>query len=196
MTRKTTRLLRTFALLAVVVLAVSPMLVLFTTDMRQFDDGVTRLGPTRKKEMKSMVKRQAYTVNQSLIRDPTILWDAHVDRVWLGPSLTSTKKKYKHPPAMLLLTNYGWNQKNQTKAIQQFGRRIRETELVRGVVNHPWFHPTAWEEYEDRKQISANTTIIETLTNNSTRFYVFLDVNTMVRHREKRVFGACCQLLL
>jgi hypothetical protein len=96
----------------------------------------------------------------SRIHDRTVKWDSLVDRMWLDPSASG-------PPAMLVLTNFAWNNPNQTYGIQQF-RGIRSAELYEGIVNHPWFHPTAWEDIENgRMQIS-----------NSTRYYVFFDFET------------------
>jgi hypothetical protein len=58
---------------------------------------------------------------------------------------------------MLLLTKLGWDQVDQEIALRDFGRRIRKTELMEGVINHPWFHPTAWEEYESQ----SNSTLLD-----------------------------------
>lgn len=68
-----------------------------------------------------------------------------------------------HPdqPAQILLTNYGWNHPNQTFGLS-FARSIRQTQLLQGIVQHPWFHPIDWDE------VSARPTNITT--------YVFLDV--------------------
>jgi hypothetical protein len=45
---------------------------------------------------------------------------------------------------------------------------MRSTELYEGIVNHPWFHPTAWEEIQ-----SGNRSL-----SNVTRYYLFLDFET------------------
>lgn len=111
---------------------------------------------------------EIYKVNRSMIHDPTLEWDPTVNRMWLNPA------RLNQPPAMLLLTSYGWNQANQEHALKEFGRRIRETELMQGVINHRWFHPTAWEDYENHNASFVGHLIEAT----STRFYVFLDFNT------------------
>jgi len=48
---------------------------------------------------------------------------------------------------MLLLTNVGWNHPNETIGLQ-FARTKRLARLINGVINHPWFHSTAWEDIE------------------------------------------------
>jgi hypothetical protein len=107
------------------------------------------------------------TMNSSTLLnlyDNTVIWDPAVNRSWLDPAALD-------PPAMLLLTNFAWNHPNQTYGIQQY-RGIRSAELYEGIVNHPWFHPTAWEDIENgRMQIS-----------NSTRYYVFFDFETCREH--------------
>lgn len=96
--------------------------------------------------------------------DRTVIWDPAVNRSWLDPAAPD-------PPAMLVLTNFAWNHPNQTYGIQQY-RGIRSAELYEGIVNHPWFHPTAWEDIENgRMQVS-----------NLTRYYVFLDFETCREH--------------
>jgi Exostosin family len=133
----------------------------------------------------------------SLIHDQTIHWDPEVNRMWLNPNLISSAAQTNSqsrrlpvssapPPAMLLLTNVGWNQIDQEAALRDYGRRIRETELMQGVINHPWFHPTAWEEYESSPPnnsttdaLHSNRTFLQYLIDNTTtRFYVFLDCST------------------
>jgi len=96
----------------------------------------------------------------SPLHDHTVNWDSDIHRPWLDPSAPE-------PPAMLVLTNFAWNHPNQTYGIQQY-RGLRSAELYEGIVNHPWFHPTAWEDIQSgRMQIS-----------NSTRYYVFFDFET------------------
>jgi hypothetical protein len=106
------------------------------------------------------------TMNSSLsltLYDKTVFWDPTVNRSWLDPNAL-------RPPAMLVITNFAWNHVNQTYGIQQY-RGIRSAELYEGIVNHPWFHPTAWEDIENgRMEIS-----------NLTRYYVFLDFETCRR---------------
>jgi len=65
---------------------------------------------------------------------------------------------------MILMTDIGWNQKNRSIGLLR-ERYVRETELFTGVVNHPWFHPTAWDD------IRSNRMVIR----NDVRYYVFAD---------------------
>ena len=57
---------------------------------------------------------------------------------------TTPKSIIEKPTYMILLTNYGWNQKNwfRNKLVP---RCIRTSELIQGVIDHPNFHPTAYE---------------------------------------------------
>ena len=80
----------------------------------------------------------------SLVNDKTLTWDPIMYRPWLDQNLSPGKR----PPAMLMLSTIGYNQQNQTKALQM-PRSIRDTELLNGVINHPWFHPTAWDIIRD-----------------------------------------------
>lgn len=142
-----------------------------------------------------------YTVQSSLLNDKTIAWDPSVDRMWLD----DTTQPGRRPPAMILLTSYGWNRLDQTDALLHFSRQTRESEFLDGIVNHPWFHPTAWDEIEngdqnitiqsilglleeddlslgddnstssDSNELTVNVTITRT---NATRFYVFFDLSS------------------
>ena len=115
---------------------------------------------------------------KSPLRDKTIRWKKNVDRIWMiqdeskadgddKQSLQQQQSSETLPPAILVLTNYGWNKRNP-----YFGRGYirswRQRELLEGIVNHPWFHPEAWNE------IQAGTRSVL----NSTRYYVFLDMET------------------
>lgn len=117
-----------------------------------------------------------YRVNHSMIHDQTLHWDPNVNRIWLHPDLQANKQPHvpTTPAAMLLLTAYGWNQPDQAVALQGYARRIRETELMQAVINHRWFHPTAWEDYELHNATYIQHLIRET----TTRFYIFLDYST------------------
>jgi hypothetical protein len=96
----------------------------------------------------------------SPLNDHTLPWDFTIHRPWLDASA-------ENPPAMLLLTNSGFNQQNQTKGLMEY-RGVRLLELMDGIINHPWFHPTAWEDIESGTLILSNIT----------RYYVFLDHDT------------------
>lgn len=100
------------------------------------------------------------TTQTSPLNDQTVVWDTTVGRPWLNSSVAN-------PKAMLLLTTFGWNHPNQTFGISQY-RNFRTSELLDGIVNHPWFHPTAWDD--------INTGVME--ISNDTRYYVFLDSET------------------
>lgn len=98
----------------------------------------------------------------SPLYDQTLFYNTSVDRLWLNDDA-----KQKPPPAMLLLTTYAWNQPNQTDGRLIF-RGARSRELYEGIINHPWFHPTAWQDLnEGRMELSSDT-----------RYYVFLDRET------------------
>jgi hypothetical protein len=105
----------------------------------------------------SRVTHAGAVIAKSSLNDQTLDWDPTVNRAWLN-------QKTKSPPAMLLLTSYGWNHENRTFGREVF-RNIRTRELVNGVINHPWFHPTAWQDINSGKMKLSN----------STRYYVFLD---------------------
>ena len=95
---------------------------------------------------------------KSPLHDTTLNWSTTVEREWLLP---------EKPLAMVLLTNFGWNQPNVTAGLEVY-RGLRTRKLVHGIVNHPWFHPTAWEDINSgRLQVSPTT-----------RYYVFLDRET------------------
>lgn len=96
----------------------------------------------------------------SLLNDKTLPWDSTATRGWLQDSTTQ-------PPAMMLLTSVGWNNVNQTWGSQIY-RGMRMRQLMDGIINHPWFHPTAWQALNDGSMEISNTT----------RYYVFLDRDT------------------
>jgi hypothetical protein len=98
--------------------------------------------------------------NETNWRDISVEWDFQLYRAWLDP-------RSPNPPAMIVMTNFGWNHPNQTYGMSLYrGRRTHE--FYEGIVNHPWFHPKGWEEIESGTR---------KLTNH-TRYYVFLDVET------------------
>jgi len=69
---------------------------------------------------------------------------------------------------MLLLTNFGWNHKNQTGVGLRSRRFQLSTRLYEGIINHPYFHPTAWQDMNnDHMKILPQV-----------RYYVFLDSET------------------
>ena len=105
-----------------------------------------------------------------LINDLTLTWNDTMHRPWLsvfnntGSAATQIHKE-EHPPYMILMTNEGWNHPNQTYGLS-FTRSKRERELYQAIVNHPHFHPTAWEDILNGA-MPINTTF---------NYYVFPDV--------------------
>jgi Exostosin family len=133
----------------------------------------------------------ASATTTTMIHDVTLEWRTDVNRQWLrlltnhsnssncagtstGTTTTgrgaddatrtsTTTSRTNRPPAMLLLTNYGWNHPNQTTGLNLY-RGLRPKELGQGVINHPWFHPMDWTEAIQHHYPS--------------RYYVFLDYET------------------
>ena len=84
-----------------------------------------------------------------LVNDVTIDWNETMHRPWLEFSASSsTIQRDQPPPYMVLLTDWGWNHPNHTHALT-FLRSMRERELYRAIVNHPYFHPKAWQDIRD-----------------------------------------------
>jgi hypothetical protein len=102
--------------------------------------------------------------DNNTLNDKTIRWSRDVHRLWLGNHV----KENHLPPAQILVTNFGWNHPNRTVGLN-YSRTLRSTRLTEGVINHPWFHPTAWHDFEN-----SNISQID----KSIRYYVFLDVET------------------
>jgi len=106
-------------------------------------------------------------LHKRLIHDTTIFWNETMRRPWLDSSLSlssSPTTSIIHKPPMLLMTNIGWNHPNQTIGLTKT-RSLRERELFTALVNHPWFHPTAWEDFETGKMQVAD----------DQNYYVFFD---------------------
>ena len=131
----------------------------------------------------------AFLVKENPLNDKSITWDPSVDRMWLDPRREEGRplSLLPTPPAMILLTSYGWNQVDQTVALSQYSRQTRERELLDGIINHPWFHPTAWDDIENENDNSTVTiqSILGRTNNDSdeamnitTRFYIFLDISS------------------
>ena len=114
--------------------------------------------PKQSSDLKRIVSNTTW--HDRLINDVTLPWNSSMYRPWLDTTSTS-----KNPPStMILMTSYGWNEPNQTKGLS-YARSIRERELYTGLVNHPLFHPTAWEDIENK--------VMD--IHNNTNYYVFLD---------------------
>mmetsp|Transcript_23628 Transcript_23628/g.33738 ORF Transcript_23628/g.33738 Transcript_23628/m.33738 type:complete len:508 (+) Transcript_23628:735-2258(+) len=110
----------------------------------------------------SVLSRIVELWHDRLIYDVSLPWYSTVDRLWLEDNTTSPSKN--PPSTMILMTSYGWNGPNQTEGLL-YARSIRERELYTGLVNHPLFHPTAWNDIENK--------VID--IPNNTNYYVFLD---------------------
>ena len=114
---------------------------------------------------KLLINDDPIIVTKRLINDETLPWDESMARPWLEYYNNSSQSQSRHPPpVMILMTDIGWNQKNRSMGLSR-ERYVRETELFTGVVNHPWFHPTAWDD------IRSNRMMIR----NDVRYYVFAD---------------------
>lgn len=88
----------------------------------------------------------------------------------LSSSSTSLKvySRQSKPSYMILLTNHGWNQPNQLLSKLLYSRCIRTTELIKSIIDHSHFHPTAYEEIMNGKRnIDPNI-----------RYYIILDIDT------------------
>jgi hypothetical protein len=96
----------------------------------------------------------------SPLHDKTLRWNATISRAW-------SNKKGPRPPAVVTLSSLYWNHPNQTFGLTHF-RTKRSTQLLQGVLNHPWFHPTAWDDLVEGKW-----------SNDSTRIYAFFDYETV-----------------
>jgi hypothetical protein len=105
---------------------------------------------------------------ESPLNDQTLNWSQtiNVRREWEEFSMGAESNDHI-PRGMLMLTNFGWNHPNTTMGLE-FYRSLRSRELVQGIINHPWFHPTAWEDIN-----SGRLMLIRNVT-----YYVFLDRET------------------
>ena len=104
---------------------------------------------------------------ESLAYDKNLKWDPTVERPWLYDNLAQDDE----PPLQILLTSYGWNHPNVTLGLQT-PRSLRETDLMEGLINHPWFHPMGWNDLQSR-QVPVRHDIY---------YYVFLDKFTCYDH--------------
>jgi hypothetical protein len=91
-----------------------------------------------------------------------------------GPS--SYKERRRHPPFKVLLTNFGWNHPDQGVGLN-VTRTIRSRELLVGTVNHPYFDPVDWDEM-NRRVVAAKSTSPYDGSEDRTRYYVFMDLET------------------
>lgn len=96
------------------------------------------------------------------LNDKTLPWNASRRRHWFRDSASIDK-----PPAVVTLTSMYWNHPNQTFGLTNFRTR-RSRQLLEGVLNHPWFHPTAWDDV-----------VAGRWPHNDTRIYAFFDYETV-----------------
>lgn len=115
-----------------------------------------------------MIQQSSFTYPSPLY-DQTLEWNPHLPHLWLEyeSKVSDSSSQVDQPPFMILLTNYEWNQQNQRRALR-FSRSIRSTELYQAIVNHPYFHPYAYE------QIRNGTRVVDP----ALTYYVVLDVET------------------
>jgi hypothetical protein len=105
-------------------------------------DGSQFVSPQEIVQAETAVKNSSHLIeqNQALLNkgeygkllnnplhDKTLDWDPTVQHQWLDPNST-------RPPAMLLLTNTGWNQPDQEEGIKLW-RSWRGRMLTQGVIN-------------------------------------------------------------
>jgi hypothetical protein len=149
-----------FALLIFHLMEMFPEQTILKDAMSSFSSGYVVYDGVATTAIDEFLNESSLVERMSPLHDHTVTWDSDIQRPWLDPSAPD-------PPAMLVLTNFAWNHPNQTYGIQQY-RGLRSAELYEGIVNHPWFHPTAWEDIQaGRMEIS-----------NLTRYYVFFDFET------------------
>mmetsp|Transcript_8145 Transcript_8145/g.10953 ORF Transcript_8145/g.10953 Transcript_8145/m.10953 type:complete len:558 (-) Transcript_8145:355-2028(-) len=99
-------------------------------------------------------------MTERLINDVTLFWNTTMERPWLEPNATE-----KCDSPMLLMTDIGWNHPDQNVGLKS-NRHKREMEIFTALVNHPWFHPTAWDDIESGKMKITK----------GCNYYVFADV--------------------
>jgi len=117
--------------------AISQLSVMIGSDANAARSSTVGLQPQLK-------HRQNPTPTASVINDKTLHWDVHVVR----PCLRQDLKNENKPRVEIPLTNIGWNHPNQTCALTNHPRSLREWSLMEGVVSHHWFHPAGWDDVE------------------------------------------------
>jgi hypothetical protein len=99
--------------------------------------------------------------SESPLNDKTLNWDPSVTRLWLQDHVQPKA------PAVVTLTSLYWNHPNQTFGLTHFRTQLSR-EIMQAAVNHPWFHPTAWDDL-----------VAGRWNNDSTRIYAFFDYETV-----------------
>ena len=115
------------------------------------------------------------------INDRTMRLSPYVDRLWLhntdlsATQHTSSDQQQQQPATpktKIILTDFGWNQPNQTEALK-CTRTIRQRELLQAIIDHPLFDPTfSWNE----TMTTAAATNFQ--FDPSIQYFVFLDLET------------------
>ena len=131
---------------------------------------------------------------ESPLNDQTLPWDnAQFPHAWLAYEEQQQQRRHPNnttklipkPPYMILLTEYGWNHPDPKHGLT-FARSIRSTEYLQAIVNHPYFHPTAYHEI----MITQTRTV-----DPNTKYYLFLDIETCYEtnypHYRKSYSGNC-----
>lgn len=117
------------------------------------------------------------------INDRTMRLSPYVDRLWLNntdsrsANRNSDEKEGKHqkqkePKARILLTDFGWNQPNQTEGMK-YTRSTRMREITQAVIDHPLFDPTfSWTETMEKATVTRQS------FDPYIQYFVFLDAET------------------
>ena len=90
-----------------------------------------------------------------------------------------------------MVLSYGWNRADQSDALENYSRQTRESEFLDGIINHPWFHPTAWDDVENGDNVTIQSILgLEdnegdgdgdgdlNHTTIAMRFYIFFDLSS------------------
>lgn len=153
--------MKSWTVIAATILVVLPYSILTGPDLMQLVS--SSLAEYTAVNSSSLAPRPVnYTT--SLLNDKSLDWESTLKRPWVDYYNNNVQT---HPPAMLLMTNFGWNQPNQTAGLEIY-RGLRGRQLTQGVVNHPWFHPTGFEDLE-----SGSIQLLPHV-----RYYLFLDRET------------------
>jgi hypothetical protein len=111
------------------------------------------------------------------LHDVTIELSRCVDRPWVGALGNATQNRQRPPPAYkLLITNFCWNHPDPLRGLN-CTRSLRSRELLQGIVDHPYFDPVDWGEFNKRIARAYRNDSMSAI-DLSTRYYVFLDTET------------------
>jgi len=112
--------------------------------------------------------------------DKTLTWKTDVDHEWQERSVLNEELKNdaERIPYMLMLSSTMWNdpeQSNNNDGLTWY-RSVFSRQLTEAVVNHKWFHPTAYWDLvhnSSRGELSQNI-----IGSKKTRYYIFFDGET------------------